>query len=156
MTATGQTLTVEGQGTAPIAPVAVRHGRRLRVRHLWLIPGLAVAVYANALSGQHGLGLGPVLLFGIVPHLPALLGIGQAHAPGQMPARGLRLFNVMHHPLPPLAILGLAMVGPLSPFWLVGALAWLSHIVVDRAFGHGLRTADGWRRGWWPSRFLAA
>jgi hypothetical protein len=36
--------------------------------------------------------------------------------------------------------------------WLVGGLAWSSHIVVDLGFGHGLRTADGWRRGWWPSR----
>jgi hypothetical protein len=40
----------------------------------------------------------------------------------------------------------------LSPFWLVGGLAWFSHIVVDRAFGDGLRTSDGWRRGWLPSR----
>ena len=35
----------------------------------------------------------------------------------------------------------------LPPFWLVGALAWLSHIVVDRGFGDGLRTADGYLRG---------
>ena len=44
-------------------------------------------------------------------------------------------------------MLGLAAAGILSPFWLVGALAWLSHIVVDRAFGDGLRTADGYLRG---------
>ena len=49
-------------------------------------------------------------------------------------------------------VLGLAVAGILSPFWLVGALAWFSHIVVDLAFGHGLRTADGWRRPWWTSR----
>ncbi len=59
--------------------------RRLRLgrRHLWLIPGLVIAVYANAQSAQHGLGLGVLLLFGIVPHLPALLGIGQPHAGGR-------------------------------------------------------------------------
>ena len=91
-------------------------------------------------------------MFGIVPHLPALLGIGQPHARGQMPARGIPLFNVMHHPVPPLVVLGLATASLLSPFWLVGGLAWFSHIVVDLAFGHGLRTADGWRRQWWPSR----
>ena len=34
----------------------------------------------------------------------------------------------------------------------VGGLAWISHIVVDLAFGHGLRTPDGRRREWWPSR----
>ncbi len=51
--------------------------------------------------------------------------------------------------MPPLVVLGLAAAGLLSPFWLVGALAWLSHIVADLAFGHGLRTPDGWRRPWW-------
>jgi hypothetical protein len=133
----------------PAVPV-----RRLRLgrRHLWLIPGLAIAVYANAQSGQHDLGLGVLLLFGIVPHLPALLGIGQPHARGQMAPRAVPLFNLMHHPAPPLVLVGLAAAGVLSPFWLVGGLVWFSHIVVDLAFGHGLRTPDGWRRAWWSSR----
>jgi hypothetical protein len=56
-------------------------------------------------------------------------------------------FNVMHHPVLPLVLLGLAATGLLSPFWLVGALAWLSHIVVDWAFGDGFRSSDGLRRG---------
>ena len=38
-------------------------------------------------------------------------------------------------------------VGVLPPFWLVGALAWLSHIVVDWGFDKGLRTTDGYLRG---------
>ena len=149
MTANGQALTAERVGGDPVAPVAKQQGRRLRPRHLWLVPGLAIAVYANAQASEHGLGLAPVLLFGIIPHLPALLGLGQPHARGQMPARGLRLFNVMHHPVPPLVLLGLAALGVLSAFWLVAGLAWSSHIVVDLAFGQGLRTADGWRRSWW-------
>ena len=65
-----------------------------------------------------------------------------------MAARAIPLFNVMHHPAPPLAVLGLAAAGILSPFWLVSALAWFSHIVGDLAFDKGLRTRDGWRRGW--------
>ena len=79
--------------------------RRLRLgrRHLWLIPGLVIAVYANAQSAQHGLGLAVLLVFGIVPHLPALLGIGQPHARGQMALRAVPLFNAMHHPAPPLS-----------------------------------------------------
>ena len=136
-------------GTTEPFPAVPSRRLRLARRHLWLIPGLAIAVYANALAGEHGLGLGPLLLFGIVPHLPALLGIGQPHARGQMAARAVPLFNVMHHPLPPILVFGLAAAGILSPFWLVGALAWFSHIVVDLAFGHGLRTPDGWRRQWW-------
>ena len=128
--------------------------RRLRLsrRHLWLIPGLAIAVYANAQSAQHGLGLGVLLLFGIVPHLPALLALGQPHARGQMALRAVPLFNAMHHPAAPLLLVGLSAASVLSPFWLVGGLAWFSHIVVDRAFGDGLRTSEGWRRGWLPSR----
>lgn len=87
-----------------------------------------------------------------MPHLPALLGVGQPHARGQMPRRAVPLFNVMHHPAPPLVVLGLAAAGVLSPFWFVGGLAWFSHIVVDLAMDHGLRTVDGWRRSWWTSR----
>jgi hypothetical protein len=69
-----------------------------------------------------------------------------------MPARAVPLFNVMHHPVLPLLIVALAAMGTLAPFWLVGGLAWFSHIVVDLALGHGLRTGDGWRRDWWPAR----
>jgi hypothetical protein len=139
-------------GTTESSPAVPSRRLRLGRRHLWLIPGLAIAVYANAYAGQHGLGLGVLLLFGIVPHLPALLGVGQPHARGQMAPRAVPLFNAMHHPAPPLVLFALAAAGILSPFWLVGALAWFSHIVVDLAFGHGLRTADGWRRHWWTSR----
>ena len=86
-------------------------------------------------------------MFGIVPHLTVLLGIGQPHARGQLAPRAVPLFNTMHQPVLPLAVLGLAVAGVLPPFWLVGALAWLSHIVVDWGFGNGLRTADGYRQG---------
>lgn len=123
----------------------------LSLRHAWLIPGLAIAVYANALAGQHGVALLVILAFGIVPHLPVLLGVGQPHARGQMAARAVPLFNLTHHPVPPLVVIALAAAGLLSPFWLVGGLAWFSHIVMDLGFGHGLRTADGWRRSGWRS-----
>lgn len=127
-------------------PAESRSRWRPTYRHLWLVPGLAIAVYVNAQASEHALGLGVLLIFGIVPHLPALLGVGQPHARGQMASRAVPLFNAMHHPAPPLALLVVAAAGLLSPFWFVAALAWSSHIVVDLAFGHGLRTADGWRR----------
>jgi Domain of unknown function (DUF4260) len=154
MTTDGRALQPEPLrlGNAAERPSAVPSARRLRRRHLWLIPGLAIAVYANGLAADHGLGLGVLLAFGIIPHLPALLGIGQPHANGQMAARAVPLFNVLHHPVPPLVVAALAAAGVLSPFWLVGGLVWFSHIVVDQAFGHGLRTADGWRRPWWTWR----
>ena len=101
--------------------------------------------------------LAPVLIFGILPHLPVLLGRGQPHAPGQLARRAVPLFNVMHHPAVALALLAIAATGALSPFWLVGAIAWLSHIVVDWAMGDGLRSADGFRldRSIWAGRPFA-
>jgi hypothetical protein len=126
--------------------------RRLAPRHLWLIPGIALGLYANVQSGQQALGLVPVLIFGIVPHLAVLLGLGQPHAPGQLAPRAVPLFNAMHRPIVPLALLAIAATGILSPFWFVGALAWLGHIVADQGFGNGLRTPDGWRRPLWLAR----
>jgi hypothetical protein len=133
--------------------------RRLRRRHLWLVPGLGIALFASAQASSLNVGLVPLLVFGIVPHLTALLGIGQPHAHGQLAPRAVPIFNTMHQPVVPLVVLGLAAVGVLPPFWFVGALAWLSHIVVDWGFDKGLRTADGYLRG--PSsrdvrRLLAA
>ena len=124
--------------------------RRLKQRHLLLIlliPGLAIAVYANVVASQQGLGLVPLLVFGILPHVTVLFGLGQPHARGQLAPRAVPLFNAMHHPVVPLALLAVAATGVLPPFWFVGALAWLSHIVVDWAFGDGLRTADGFLLG---------
>jgi deazaflavin-dependent oxidoreductase (nitroreductase family) len=120
--------------------------RRLALRHLWIVPGLGIALFANAQANALQVGLVPLLVFGIVPHLTVALGIGQPHARGQLAPRAVPLFNTMHQPLVPLAVLGLAAAGVLPPFWLVGALAWLSHIVVDWGFANGLRTADGYLR----------
>lgn len=126
--------------------------RRLVLRHALLVPGLAIAFYGNALAAEHGLGLAPLLIFGILPHLTVLAGFGQPHERGQLARRAVPLFNAMHHPAPPVAVLGLAAAGVLSPFWSVAALAWLSHIVIDLGLGDGLRTAEGWRRRGWTSQ----
>jgi hypothetical protein len=130
--------------------------RRPSIRHLWLVPGLAVAFYTSGQAEILGLGIVPLLVFGIVPHVPAWVGSRLPHARGQLAPRAVPLFNAMHHPVLPLAVLGLALAGLLSPVWLVGAMAWLSHIVVDWALGDGLRTPDGYLRGRsiWNGRFL--
>jgi hypothetical protein len=128
---------------APAMPATTR--RRLRSRHLWIIPGLAIAVYANGLSAEHSLGLVPLLLFGILPKLPFFLGIGQPTVAGQLPSRAVPLWNVMHHPAVPGLMLGVAFTGLLSPFWTASGLAWLSHIVIDWGLGDGLRSRDGFR-----------
>lgn len=131
--------------TANATSLATGSRRRLKLRHLWIIPGLAIAVYANAVAGEHELGLFPLLLFGILPKLPFFLGIGQSTARGQLATRAVPLWNAMHHPAAPLALLAVAATGVLPAFWVVGALAWLSHVVVDWGLGDGLRSVDGFR-----------
>jgi len=131
---------------APAQSVDADRPRRLALRHLWLIPGLGIALFANAQSNSLQVGLVPLLVFGIVPHMTAMLGIGLPHARGQLAPRAVPLFNAAHQPVMPLAVLGLAAAGVLSPFFLVGALAWFSHIVTDWAFDKGLRTRDGYLR----------
>ncbi len=130
--------------TAAAAPVA---RRRLKARHAILVPGLAIAVYANSVASQHNLGLLPLLLFGILPHLTVLYGLGQKHGRGQLAPRAVPAFNAMHQPLVPVALAAVAATGVIGPFWLVGALAWLSHVAVDWALGDGLRGSDGFLLG---------
>ncbi|MEO8462103.1 MAG: hypothetical protein ABI555_02735 [Chloroflexota bacterium] len=127
--------------TAPT--MAVRRPRRLRRRHLWLIPGLGVTLFANGQAQIHDLGLAPLLVFSIAPHMTVLLGIGQPHAKGQLAPRAVPLFNLMHQPALPLAVVATAALGVLPLFWLVGGLAWLGHIVVDWGLDDGLWTANG-------------
>jgi hypothetical protein len=122
---------------------------RLRPRHLWLVPGLAIAVYASVQATAYGLGIVPLLIFTIVPDVPRLLGVGQRHPHGRMATRAVPLFNLLHHPVPPLGLLGLAMAGVLSPLWLVGSVAWLGHLVLGLGIGDRLRTADGRLRSHW-------
>lgn len=79
----------------------------------------------------------------IAPDLTFLAAIGQTPpAPGVMPRRAVPLYNAAHRVAPAaLAVLITALLG-----WhacLVLALAWLSHIVWDRAVGYGLRRGDG-------------
>ncbi|HEU0237354.1 MAG TPA: nitroreductase family deazaflavin-dependent oxidoreductase [Candidatus Limnocylindrales bacterium] len=130
--------------------------RRLRLRHLWIVPGLAIAVYANLQAQQLGLGILPLLAFGIAPDLPRLLGIGQPHAHGQMAARAVPAYNLMHHPLPPVGMFALGAAGVLPPVLYVGALAWLGHIVLGLAIGDRMRGSDGRLAPLWPGRRPAA
>lgn len=118
----------------------------LRRPRLWLIPGLALAIVANAQAGGHGIWAGLVILFGIVPHLPVLLGLGQPRPRGHIGSRAVPLFNAFHQPLVPAAVVLVALTGILDPIWLVAGLAWLGHIVIDWGLGDGLRDKHGARR----------
>jgi deazaflavin-dependent oxidoreductase (nitroreductase family) len=118
-------------------------GRRLRIRHLWIVPGLAMAIFANGQANQLGVGIGALVLFGLAPDLTRLLGIGKSHAHSHMAARAIPAFNLMHHPLSPILLLALTGAGLLPPIAYVASLTWLGHIVIGFGIGDRLRRRDG-------------
>lgn len=79
----------------------------------------------------------------IGPDLAFLAAIGdRPTAPGLMPRRAVRPYNLVHHPAGPLALLGLSVAAADAGAGVL-ALTWLSHIVWDRAVGYTLRAPDG-------------
>jgi Domain of unknown function (DUF4260) len=103
--------------------------------------GLIVLVYA-----RETVGWWPVVVFGLAPDLPLFLGAGRGLEKGQLHPRAVPLYNLVHRFWGPAALGALALVASLPAAWLVGALAWATHVAVDRAVGYGLRTRDGHQR----------
>jgi hypothetical protein len=99
-------------------------GRRLRRRHLWLVPGLAIAILANELGKANGVGILALVAFGISPDLPRLFR-----------SRGRLAHNVMHQPLTPLTAVAIGATGFVPVVWLVGSLVWLGHVLAGRGLG---------------------
>lgn len=99
-------------------------GRRLRRRHLWLVPGLAIAIVASELGRANGVGILTLIAFGIAPDLPRLFR-----------ARGRVAHNVLHQPLVPLVAIAIGATGIVPALWLVGSLVWLGHVMAGRALG---------------------
>jgi hypothetical protein len=112
-----------------------RQGFRLRRRHLWIIPGLAVAIAANKLGEANGVGILALIAFGIAPDLPRLLG-----------ARGRSAHAVLHHPVVAtvavLAALAVTPSGVVPLAILVAALVWFSHVVIGWGVGDVPRPAE--------------
>ena len=102
----------------------VKEGRRLRWRHLWLVPGLAIAIWANQLGNGHGVGILALIAFGIAPDVPRLLG-----------SRGRSLHGLLHQPVVPALAVAITATGVVSIVWLVASLVWFSHVVIGRAIG---------------------
>jgi hypothetical protein len=113
-----------------------------RAYRLWLVAGLALAFLAGEpVEGVQGLIV--VVVFGVLPHLPVLLGIRQPRPRGHIGPRAVPLFNLLHQPLIPAAAVGLALAGFAPTLVLAAGLAWLGHIVLDWGLGAGLRARDG-------------
>ena len=128
-----QTTIVRGDGAQSTVHAKVKERRRLRWHHLWLVPGLAIAIYANQLGTMNGVGILALIAFGIAPDLPRLLG-----------SRGRSMHNLLHQPVVPamavaIAATGVAATGVVPVVWLVGSLVWFSHVVIGRAVGDAPR-----------------
>jgi hypothetical protein len=121
--------------------------RRTMHRTAWFAAGAALTAFAFFEVARHDLGPAPILVFALLPDLTFIAGIGQPHAPRQLPARAVPFYNLAHHPLLPLALVVAASFSLLSPSWFVAGLSWLAHVAFDRAFGYGPRTPEGWQRG---------
>jgi hypothetical protein len=119
-----EATTIEMVGTERGDHPKARAGRRLRRRHLWLVPGLAIAIVANQIGNANGVGIIAMIAFGIAPDLPRLLG-----------KRGRSMHNLLHQPVAAAVAVAIAATAMVPGFWLVGALVWLSHVVIGWAVG---------------------
>lgn len=105
--------------------------RRLRWRHLWIVPGLGLAIFANQLGNEHGVSILALVAFGIAPDLPRLLGLGRRPV-ASLPVRA---FDVLHDPLAAIAAVAIAATGVVPIIWLVGSLVWLGHVIIGWGVG---------------------
>src|SRR5690349_16101989 len=123
------TTTIQVGGAEGAIATGARRGRRLRRGHLWLIPGLAVAIYANTLGQANGVGILALVAFGIAPDIPRLFG-----------TRGRPVHDILHQPLLAVgalagAAVAIATTDVLPIVWFVGALVWVGHVIVGRGVG---------------------
>lgn len=127
---TGTTIHVGGAGQA-VHPAGEDKRRRLRWRHLWIVPGLGIAIVANQLGNANGVGILALIAFGIAPDLPRLLGLGRR----QVASIPVRTFNLLHHPAAAIAAVAIGATGVVPVIWLVGSLVWLGHVVIGWGVG---------------------
>ncbi len=79
----------------------------------------------------------------MAPDVALFLGAGRGLERGQLHPRAVPLYNALHHPAGPIALAALCAAGVAGPGPLAAALAWGSHIAMDRAAGYGMRTRRG-------------
>ena len=101
------------------------------------LAGIGAAV-AGALVGSPWL-----LALWIVPDVALLAGMDGGA--GRLAPRAVPAYNALHALPGPLALIAAGAL--LSPALAGAGLVWLSHVLMDRSLGYGLRTRDGWQRG---------
>jgi uncharacterized protein DUF4260 len=123
-----------------MSAIALPLPRHLSSRIAVLGAGLAAQAGAVALIGPWALPLW------LVPDIALLAGISrEANAAGRLASRAVPLYNAVHALPGPVALVAAGALA--SPALLGLGLVWLSHVLVDRAAGYGLRAPDGSVRG---------
>ena len=140
-----QTIAREGTSAIGVSPAATTPPRTSGVRRATRIAAAVVAGLFLAFEA-YAHGAWALALVGLlVPDLTMLRAVGSHHAPGQLSPRAVPLYNAAHRLWIPLALIAAACVPPdLTAPYILG-LAWATHILIDRAAGYGLRSADGFR-----------
>lgn len=102
--------------------------------------GLGALAAATVLIGF----LAPALW--LAPDLTMLAGLSRdMPRDGRMPARAVPFYNAAHALAGPLALTAAGLLA--GPLVLGLGLTWLSHVLIDRAAGYGLRSPEGFQRG---------
>jgi hypothetical protein len=113
---------------------------------------LALALGAGALTAdiviraRFGAALALAIFCAVAPDLTMLNGFRSHSQRGQLSPRAVPFYNAVHRVWGPLALIAVYLVAVHEPALLAGALAWLTHIAVDRTVGFGLRDQAGFQR----------
>jgi hypothetical protein len=111
---------------------------------------LGLVAFLIVQAATHGWAAGGVILvFALLPDVALIGAFARDLGPGRMNPRNVRLYNVLHSLWIPAALIAasflpwpeLALRSGLEV--LLAGVAWLAHVVVDRALGYGFRDADG-------------
>jgi hypothetical protein len=130
---------------------AIRSSTSRPVRVAWGLLAAFLAVWTVFEAVKHAGWVIPLALLGLIgPDLSFFVGASGPHQHGQLPRGTVPVYNLLHRPLAPLAVMTVSALlsdGPgdnAAPFTF--GLAWMLHIALDRSLGYGLRTAEGWQR----------
>ena len=120
---------------------------RLPLRCIAFAPVAFAAGLASIwVAREQGTGIWPILAFGLMPDIALFAGIGTGLAKGQLHRRAVLPYNLLHSFVGPALLAAVALILHFDSVWPVGALAWATHISVDRAAGYGMRNANGFQR----------
>ncbi|MFE9095623.1 DUF4260 family protein [Streptomyces sp. NPDC007264] len=136
--------------THDAAEGAVRSSASRQVRIAWGLLSALLLIWVVLEAVKHGGWVIAAAVAGVVaPDLSFFVGASGPHAHGQLPRGTVPVYNLLHRPVVAVAVMLTCLVPDAPavavPLFTFG-LAWMQHISSDRAFGFGLRTAEGWQR----------